>query len=383
MNRLSVCTMVLAAALAPCRAQSLKDLKNIQIHGFATQAFIASSGNNYLGMDTRTGTTTWTEAAVNANEPFTDKFRAGVQLHYTRLGSFVGSSPTLDWALADYRLNPRLGLRAGKVKIRWGLFNDTQDYDPGYLWSLLPEPIYGIDIRATNLSQYGAEAYGKSTLPRKLGRLAYSGYYGYYFYSSDDGYMALFRSMGYNFPKPPSGITPGFDLRWESKIPGLLLGGSLMMYNAHGAMSTGAYSMPLAFWPTYYAQYSFRRFSTSAQYMKLVQYQTFRVSGAAPSTSGSDTRAWFAMGSYHLTGKLQAGAYYTHELIPSGGDNANPANFFKDWVASARFDFNSFFYAKLEGHFVNGNAAGLYSFNNPNGLQPKTDVALAKVGFTF
>jgi hypothetical protein len=89
------------------------------------------------------------------------------------------------------------------------------------------------------------------------------------------------------------------------------------------------------------------------------------------------------MGGYHLTDKLQAGAYYTREMIPSSGDSSDPANYFKDWVAAGRYDINSDFYAKIEGHLIDGNAAGLYGLNNPAGVKPKTDVLVAKIGFTF
>jgi len=380
MKHLLIGVLGLAIGSLQCAAQIPED---IQIHGFATQGFVVSNDNNYLGMDSRSGSSAWTEAAINVNDQVESKLRVGLQLHYTRLGTFGGDNVSVDWALGDYKFKPWLGLRAGKVKIRWGLLNDTQDYDPGYLWALLPEPIYGVDVRATNLSQLGAEVYGKTSLGKKRGKLSYSGYYGYYYFSSNDGYMASFNASGHTFPNAPGGKTPGLDLRWDTPLHGLQVGGSLMLYNAKGTMTDGTYKMPLTYWPTYYAQYNVKKAFMSAQYTKLVQYQTFSVTSAAPSTSGSDTRSWFAMGGYHFTDKLQAGAYYTHELQPSAGDNSNPANYYKDWVGSSRFDFNSNFYAKLEGHLMDGNLVGLYNFNNPNGFKPRTKLLVAKIGFTF
>lgn len=382
MNRCVMSAMALFLGAVQAIAQNF-DSQDLQIHGFATQGFVVSNNNNYLGMETRSGSTGWTEAAINVNDNVADKMRVGVQLHYTRLGAFGGDNISVDWALGDYQINRWAGLRAGKVKIRWGLYNDTQDYDPGYLWSLLPEPIDGIDIRATNLSQLGAELYGRVPLGRKAGKLAYSAYYGYYFYASNDGYMASFNSQGYTFSGQPGGKTPGFDLRWQTPLKGLEAGGSLMIYNATGNLTNGSYVQPLAYWPTYYTQFNRKKLFASGQYMRLIQYQTFSVNGLAPASSGFDERAWFVMGGYHLTDKLQLGAYYTRETLPSAGDNTNSANFFKDWVASGRYEINPYFYAKLEGHLVDGNAAGLYALNNPNGLKPRTDVLVAKIGFTF
>ena len=93
-------------------------------------------------MDTSAGSAGWTEGAVNVNEQLTEKLRVGVQVHVTKLGEFGSWTPVFDWALVDYRFNRWVGVRAGKVKIRWGLYNDTQDADPSYLWSLLPESLY-------------------------------------------------------------------------------------------------------------------------------------------------------------------------------------------------------------------------------------------------
>ena len=242
-----------------------------EFHGFLVQSMTYSGSNNYLGMDTSSGAFDCTEAAVNVNEQLTPKLRVGAQFHTTKFGKFGSWVPGLDWALVDYRAKPWLGIRAGRVKIRWGLYNDTQDADPGYLWSLLPEPIYALDWRATDLSQMGAELYGQARLPRRLGKLEYSGYYGFYFFASNDGWLQEFREEGLDFHKRPRGISPGFDLRWKTPIRGLKVGGSLMLYTAHGALVNGAYREPLTYWPTYYAQYDKRKLFLAAQYMRLVQ----------------------------------------------------------------------------------------------------------------
>jgi hypothetical protein len=52
-------------------------------------------------------------------------------------------------------------------------------------------------------------------------------------------------------------------------------------------------------------------------------------------------------------------------------------------VLSTRYDFNSNFYAKLEGHFVDGYYAGFYGVNNVQGLQNSSNLAVLKIGFTF
>jgi len=372
--------LILAATLG---AGSVLAQQAPQFHGFATEGFLYSGSNNYLGMDTSSGSGAWIEAAVSGNEQISDQVRVGAQVHFTRLGKFGDSIASVDWALVDWKLNQRLGLRAGKVKIRWGLYNDTQDADPGYLWSLLPESMYAVDVRATNLSQYGAELYGGQRLGDKLGELGYSLYYGYYFYAPNDGYMEGFREQGLSFTKRPGGITPGFDLRWKTPVKGLMLGGSLMLYNASGNLVNGAFRQPLTYWPAYYAQYDIGKLSLVGQYMRLVQYTDLAIAGEARSIALSDSRAWFSMASYRLTDKLQIGAYHTRYLVTSSGQESDPANHFYDSVVSGRYDVNSYFYLKLEGHYIDGNGLGFYGFDNPNGLKPHTNLLVAKVGFSF
>jgi hypothetical protein len=193
--------------------------------------------------------------------------------------------------------------------------------------------------------------------------------------------MEGFKEAGLNFANTPGGRTPGVDLRWKTPVSGLLVGGSLMVYNANGNLTNGTYHMPMTYWPTYYAQYDIKKLSLSYQTVRLVQ-RTDLVEDKIASSSVQDTRAWFAMGSYRFTDKLQAGVYYTRYYV-AGTDQSSPANYFHDWVGSGRYDINSYLYLKLEEHFIDGNGVGFYTVNNPNGLQPQTKLLVAKAGFSF
>ena len=217
MKRLGITVTILLAGAVPAAAQSIGN-QDIQIHGFATQSFVASNNNNYLGMDTRSFSPSWTEAAININDEITDKLRVGIQLHYTREGNFGGDNASIDWALGDYKFNQYLGLRAGKVKMRWGLFNDTQDYDPGYLWSLLPSPSMGSTIALQISREMVSRYYGRLPLGLRLGKLVYSGYFGGgYYVASDDGYMESAPGDGLHIRLSTGRQTPGFDLRWQTR----------------------------------------------------------------------------------------------------------------------------------------------------------------------
>jgi hypothetical protein len=152
---------ILAVSLAgslPAVSQSLEDL-NIQIHGYATQGFLYTTNNNIFTTSSSNGSPAWTEAVLNVGAQPIPKLRIGVQARYFLLGNF-GNAITLDWAQADYKANDKFGVRFGKVKVPTGLFNDIQDIDPSYMWSLLPQSIYPISSRNSVLAEYGGLAYG-------------------------------------------------------------------------------------------------------------------------------------------------------------------------------------------------------------------------------
>lgn len=103
-----------------------QDLSSIQVYGFATQGFLYSSHNNYLSMDSSSGSLQWTEGAINFSDSLTDNLRVGIQMHMYQLGEFGGPHLTVDWVSGDYKINDHLGFRAGKVKTAYGLFNESR-----------------------------------------------------------------------------------------------------------------------------------------------------------------------------------------------------------------------------------------------------------------
>jgi hypothetical protein len=95
-----------------------------------------------------------------------------------------------------------------------------------------------------------------------------------------------------------------------------------------------------------------------------------------------DSRAWYAMGSYEVTKKLQVGTYYSH-YVNQAADASLPQNYSKDWVISERYNFNQYLYGRLEGHFLHGTGLGYYANTNPKGLDPNSNMLAARVGFAF
>jgi len=360
-----------------------QDLDHIQVHGFATQGFLFSSNNNYLTMQSSRGSLQWTEGAINATDSLTDNLRVGMQLHMYQMGQIGGPNVLIDWASGDYKFNDWLGIRAGKVKIPQGLYNDAQDVDALFLWVLLPQCVYGDDNRDFDLALEGGELYGALEPGRHGGSLLYRGYVGENRLDANGGYVLVLSEFGLTFPTPPGGRVFGGDVRWATPWRGLMVGTSVQSQSLDGTGPQGTVHMPPAMLVSYYAEWTRGRWHVAGEYWRSPLQPVLTVEGTSVPVP-IDGRSWYPMVSYRVTRKWQVGSYYSHYVNKVGvGDISQPANYSKDWVVSGRYDFNQYFYGKLEGHFLHGTALGYYTSANPDGLKTNSNMLAARIGFTF
>src|ERR1700733_3331374 len=237
-----LCTrMLLFFFLCSCTTSfSAQDLAGIVAHVFGSQGFLFSSNTNYLSMKSSDGSPQWTDGAVNISDSLPDNLRVGIQLHMYQLGEFGGSNVQVDWASGDYRVDDHFGIRAGKVKTVWGLFNDSQDIDAVFLWILLPQGSYPIDHKSFYLAHVGGDVYGALFLGKRAGTLHYDGYAGQATVDLNDGYIKQFADLGLVFTSSLGGKTYGGDLRWEPPLRGLTIGTSGNVQAVDGTAPTGS-----------------------------------------------------------------------------------------------------------------------------------------------
>jgi hypothetical protein len=379
----------IALALGACTqgfAQSLDDL-NIQIHGYATQGFLYTTNNNVLTTHSSDGSPAWTEAVLNIGARPIPKLRIAVQGRFFVLGNF-GDSITLDWAAADYKADDRFGVRFGKVKTPSGLFNDIQDIDPSYIWSLLPQSVYPISSRNSILAHYGGVAYGTLSEGGKLGKLEYRAWGGERQIGADDGYTLAQTEAGILTPNGIGGATYGAAVHWRTPLSGLMIGASdgrdatwsSKISTGNGAL-TGTESIAPFNAPNFFALYEKNKVMVAAEHGRLPVSVILQFTGLPPSHARIDYQSWYAMASYKLTSKLTAGVYDSQQFdhqMPLG-----PARYSKDWTFSGRYDFSQYLYAKAEEHIIDGTAIVYDTGLNPNGLKPNTKLTILKVGVSF
>ena len=379
MNRFLIGTIAMTLMSLSATAQSIEDL-NIQFHGYAAQGFVYTNHNNAFYMDTSDGSAAWTEAVVNISANPTPKLRVGVQGRYWLLGT-TGDEISLDWATADYKVNDRFGVRFGKVKTPWGLFNETQDLDPLFLWTLLPQSIYDITTRNSDLAHFGGVAYGVVNLGERIGDLNYRLWGGEAIVPKNDGQFADLSDAGTGPLSAMAYTTLGGALHWDTPIRGLMIGASDGKANQANVQLQGG-SEVFAPWNnvSYFGRYEKNKWMVAAEWNRRAATGSLNLTGQPPTRQPGDPRAWYGMASYKVTGKLTAGAYESqmvdHQQL------LGPDRYSKDWTVSGRYDCNQYIYIKAEQHFINGTALSFENGNN-SALQPTSRLSALRVGVSF
>jgi hypothetical protein len=143
-------------------------LKQIQIHGFATQGLIFTTDNNFYG-DSDHGSADFTELGINANVQLSPKVRLAGQLLSRHAGNMDNGSVNVDYALLDINLlataKGNVGLYLGRVKSPLGLYNETRDIAHTRASVFTQQAIYFDKIRDLTMSSDAVHFYGQYFLP--------------------------------------------------------------------------------------------------------------------------------------------------------------------------------------------------------------------------
>ena len=371
---------------------------DVQVHGFMSQGFAYSDDNNYLTMKTSKGSFAFTDAGLNLSTQITDRFRIGAQAYTRNIGNLGQGNVVLDWAFADYKFADWFGLRGGVVKTTFGLHNDTQDMEFLHTNALLPQSIYPTDLRDALIRHRGGDIYGEVSLKR-FGSISYTAFSGLRDDSIHGGYLYMLRPIGIVMNEY-GGLQFGGDVRWNSPLPGFLVGFSHMNQDIYGkgtfslSMAPGApvSTGPFEEWTNkdqanqVYGQYTRGNLRLEAEYRRWWRDQQI-FNGSFSVTT--DTRGWYTLAAYRVSKRLELSSYYSRLVPDWRADHKLDTNHLYDKVLTARVDVTRFWTVKLEGHFMDGNSgpgtypAGFYNSDNPGGMKPKTNLLLIRTGFNF
>jgi hypothetical protein len=326
----------------------------IEIHGFVSQGLIKTTHNNYLAESDR-GSFEMAEAGINVTKALGDRLRLGVQLFARDLGPIGDYSAKFDWFYLDYQLTEWLGLRAGRVKLPVGLYNEFSDVDAARVPILLPQSIYSVRSRDYLLAQTGFELYGYRPLPG-AGALDYRLYLGTIFLDAP----ATISSQARNIDIP---YVAGGRLLWETPLEGLRTGGSLQILRLDFDYTSpdspgpppvpgvlGHYKAPVLIWVAS-AEYAVRDLLLAAEYSRWRVKITADVPVTVPTPITSER--FYVMAAYRLTPRLSPSVYYS-ALYSNVDDRDGRDAYQHDLAATLRFDLTANLMAKVEGHLMNG-----------------------------
>ncbi|MEQ1440611.1 hypothetical protein AAG565_14730 [Fontimonas sp. SYSU GA230001] len=382
-----------AAGAAPAQTGDL----NYQLHGFASQAYAQSWGNNYVG-DSLDGSFAFYELGLNATAgggPVT----VSAQALYRRFGDLDREGARLDYAFADYRflsaLDAHAGVRLGRVKNPYGFFNDSRDVvftRPGIL---LPGSVYfeGSGVRSLLFSSDGGQLYGgwnagDHFLSLTAGRALN-------FTASDDQKRSLFGSEGFSGDVDIDGLTVVRLLdEWAAGTwrAALTYTSAELSFDGEQQVAPG-FSVPISgtFDTDLYIAsiaYNAERYSLTAEYL-LTRFKG-RFNGDTDRNSGDGV---YVQADYRFlpgwTGMLRYDLSFSDRNDRSGRDYARSTGgdrherFARDLTAGLKWLPDEHWGVWVEQHFIVGSATVPRLENQDRRIESTGQLFLVMVGYHF
>lgn len=361
------------------RLQAIKLPDNVQIHGFATQGYLNTTGNNNVfgNSSQDSGTFGFREVGINASVQLFPNLLISAQGIHRHAGQ--GSQDArLDYGLIDYKAysseNSQFGIRLGRIKNPLGFYNETRDVAHTRPSIMLPQSIYFDRSRNLALAADGGHVYGETRTNK--------GDFSYQFgvvmptVSGASGTTTEAALLGSDRPGNLSS-----QVSYIGRGMYEYDGGRVRLAVSGAQMNVGykpgtdiLHAGSIQFSPIIFsAQYNAERWSLTSEYaIRHITYTNFGVSSLNLDFIGE---SYYFQGIYRFTpkweGVLRYDALYTNRADRSGHDYAastgRPAfsRFAKDLTTGIRWNVTPSFMLAAEHHYVNG-TAWLAPLDNPN-----------------
>lgn len=356
-------------------------LESLRIHGFASQAYIATSANNVFGHTDKGGDFGLTELGLNASLQPLPRLQVSAQMLSRRAGEGNSGMPRLDFGFVDYRIysheTNQFGIRVGRLKNPFGFYNDTRDVAFTRPSILLPQSIYFDRTRNLALSADSVQIYGE-TSHATMGSASFQfGVIRPIVGDLDTKRALVGRASGDLAPDVSyigRGMYESNDKRFRLALSGILLN---VNYNPAtvDALSSGA----IHFAPIFIsAQYNTEKWTFTSEYaIRKFQFTDFH--NATLDNQDAIGESYYFQGAYRFHPKWEAvlryDALYSNRKDRDGGDYFNsqvlnpghrPAHsrFAKDITVGLRWNITPELMLRAEYHRING-TAWLSGLDNP------------------
>ncbi len=366
-----------ALSLSAALAQAVDFLDgDLQVHGFATGTLVNTSDNNWFGKSDDQISKDYWEIGANASWRVTPDVQLSAQaLSYTAGGTDDGDA-RLDYGLVDWTAVSseagRGGIRLGRFKTAYGLYNKTRDVAFTRPSIILPQSIYFERTRNLTVSADGGELYVERY--GENGTLSASFALGQ---PQTDTEAAQTAVIGSNRPGHiDSKLAPDLQVMYEGAGGRYVLGFTAVHLELSykpgvgDRLQAGTHRLtPLIF----SAQYNAEDWSLTSEYAsRRISAQDFGPFFYNGTTVGE---SYYLQGTYRLApkweGVLRYDAYYADKADRDGKDFSAATRlpgftrFARDWTVGVRFDVTPQFMLRAEAHRVNGTGF-LPVQDNPN-----------------
>ncbi|MCP4105730.1 MAG: hypothetical protein GY749_09355 [Desulfobacteraceae bacterium] len=399
-------------SVASEKAAQAVELPDIDVHGFISQGYLKTDNNNYLA-ETEDGTFQFNEMGINFSADPTDLLHIGVQFFARDLGMVGNDDVILDWAFADYRWQNWMGIRVGKIKIDYGLYNETREIDMLRTSVMLPQSVYPEVWRRSFSAIKGIAFYGYLPLGA-MGRLAYDGQLGVMEFREDEGFaksIAPRMEEDFHITSIDSDYAWFGSIRWNTMLPGFIT--KMTYYDIKGMEGTGDlikikegggikhnpenFEVIEKDGYVFSFEYTWKNLILTAEYAK-DNFQIARIPGGQPQPepppqgnqpSKETSEGWYISGSYRLSDWFELGMGYSEyypDIDDKDGKKKPKKPEFISWLKtttlSTRFDINDYWILKLETSYNDG-FGGINLAGNPDKQDRYWYLFAAKMTFSF
>lgn len=335
---------------------------SVQIHGFASQAFIFTTENNFFGGSKDNGTFDFRELGINASWRILPKLRVAAQGIARWAGKSDKGNPRLDYALMDYTLlsdaKNTWGVRLGRVVNPIGLYNDTRDVAFTRPSIFLPQSIYFDRVRDVALSADGGQIYGERR--SHIGDFLLQFNIGIPRTSQQVERALLGENISGELEGDPSFLG---RLLYEKDGGRIRLGLSSLMVNFDFDPEDQPGMRPgkIQFIPVIFSgQYNTERLSLTSE----VALRYFDYSGFGTMSRDFTGLSWYVQAAYRFTPQWEAVVRYDNLCVDLGdcdgkafaAASGTPAHhrFAHDWMVGLRWDITPSVMIRTEFHHIRG-----------------------------
>jgi hypothetical protein len=387
--------------LAAGTAQAV-EFAGVEFHGFFSQGYVSSSDNAWLVDDSADGSWDLNEAGINVSYNATDRLRFAGQIYASDMwgstqtinsGSFdqhKAAKVNLDYLYGQYTFIDQFGIRAGRVKQAYGLYNEVRDIDAARSTAILPQSVYDNRDRESNFLVNGISGFGSVDLG-PAGIFDWQAYWGTVNIPEDGTIAGQYQSADVTLNSIDVDAVVGGQLMWSTPLDGLRVGVSYRQtqgQHAEATISQGALgnlpSPPFPpgtpfpavpfdvdidtqdFW-LFSGELLLEEWTIQAEYQRVKSLQKYQENLGGALGAGiqarltptpQETEGFYGLVSWRFIPQVEAGligSAYFQNWNDRMSENWNQYQI--DYGVFARYDVTDWWTLKAEAHYVEG--AGL------------------------